>query len=144
MSNVSMRNSIYPLMFSRKRSHHLATRHCLAEVLQRKLFGLVWKQVRNILEMSIIFNLCSGVNVLGNHFADRLLIRQISVKAVWTDVTLSHRPSTISNISRCYTSQIQDRPVTSNKKCLFLTATFYTAVSHRNTRETEWKVLVFT
>ena len=59
-----------------------------------------------------------------------------------TYVTLPHRPGTISNINRRYTSQIQDRPVASNTKSLFLTATFNTAVGHRNARETEWKVLV--
>ena len=49
-----------------------------------KFLGLAWKWVRTVLEMSTFFSFCSGVNVLGTHLADSMLICKISVKIMWT------------------------------------------------------------
>ena len=52
--------------------------------LQWKFFGLAWKWVRSVLEMSTLFSSCSDVSIFGTQFADSLLISKISVKTVWT------------------------------------------------------------
>ena len=51
--------------------------------LQRKFFGLTWKQVRTVLEMLTLFSSCC-VSILGPHLADSLSISKLSVKTVWT------------------------------------------------------------
>ena len=51
--------------------------------LQWKFLRLAWKQVRSVLEMSTLFNLCP--DILGTHLVDSLLIPKISLKSVdWT------------------------------------------------------------
>ena len=50
--------------------------------MQRKFLGLDWKQVRNVREMSVLFSLYSGINILVTHLADSKIIRKISVKTV--------------------------------------------------------------
>ena len=59
-------------------------------------------------------------------------------KIMRRSVKLPHWHSTILNIKRCYTSQIQDGHVVLNIKSLFLTTTTHTTVSHWNTREKNW------
>ena len=53
--------------------------------LRWKFSGLAWKRVRSVLEILILFNLCSCVNNLGTHLAASLLILEISVKTVWSE-----------------------------------------------------------
>ena len=52
--------------------------------LQWKIFGLTWKQVISVLEMSTLFCLGCNVNIFGTCLVNNLHIPKISDKTVWT------------------------------------------------------------
>ena len=69
--------------------------------LQWKSLVLALKRVRNVLRMSTICSLCSGVSNLGTHLAGSLLISKVTAKTMWIKAELMH-----TDLAFCWTVRL--------------------------------------